>query len=118
MASHHSAPPVARRAPSLAPLRLLLALAALVLYLLACTVAEGDRCNPARQPDECSSGLSCTVPSNCVLAACCPPPEKITASTNIACQACADTSDAGAADGAADDAADGAPDGGADAAPE
>jgi len=117
MAPHDLSPPRGvRRAASLAPVRLLLALAALVLYLLACSVSEGDRCNPLRQPDECAGGLTCTVPSNCVLAACCPPPEKITTSTAMPCQACADTSDAGA-DGAPEDAADGTSDG-ADASPE
>ena len=35
--------------------------------------AEGDRCNiDLVGSDECNSGLTCVVPSSCVIAVCCP----------------------------------------------
>jgi hypothetical protein len=42
------------------------------LIVPSCTVSEGDRCNPSRQPDECAEGTACIVPKGCVIAVCCP----------------------------------------------
>ena len=50
---------------------LVTALAAVVM-VPSCTVSEGDRCNPSRQPDECAEGTACIVPKGCVIAVCCP----------------------------------------------
>lgn len=50
---------------------LLTALAAVVM-VPSCTVSEGDRCNPSRQPDECAEGTACIVPKGCAIAVCCP----------------------------------------------
>ncbi len=57
-----------------------LALAALVSTLAAlaapaftsCTTTEGERCNPSLSHDECASNLTCTTPTNCGYAVCCP----------------------------------------------
>ena len=60
-----------------------------VLVVASCSAtAEGDRCNPLRATDECASGLVCTVPANCAIAVCCPPPEQITSSSPAECLAC------------------------------
>lgn len=43
-----------------------------VVLAPSCSVSEGDRCNPSRQPDECAEGSACVVPKGCVIAVCCP----------------------------------------------
>ena len=45
---------------------------AVVVMVPSCTVSEGDRCNPSRQPDECAERTACIVPKGCVIAVCCP----------------------------------------------
>lgn len=58
-----------------AVVRALVVLVAAVVAFAAvpsCTVSEGDRCNPSRQPDECAEGTACIVPKGCVIAVCCP----------------------------------------------
>ncbi len=56
-------------------MNVLLFLLSLALFAVGCHEgSEGDRCNPSLPPDqsECNSGLTCTVPSTCVAAYCCP----------------------------------------------
>jgi hypothetical protein len=56
------------------PMWLAVAFATSAAGLLGCEQgAEGDRCNPDLAfTTECNSGLSCVVPSSCVIAVCCP----------------------------------------------
>lgn len=46
---------------------------------------EGERCNSDLSHDECASHLTCTIPTNCSYAVCCP---AAGTSSNPACSAC------------------------------
>lgn len=74
-------------------------------FVIAAAVAgctgpgQGERCNPLLFSDECSGGNSCQTPTGCAVAYCCPPPDKVTASTSPNCRVCP-TDDAGTTDDA------------------
>ncbi len=76
-------------------------LCVVALSLCACTVQEGDRCNPLLFNDDCTStpGLTCQYPMSCGVAFCCPAPDKVNASTHVNCLACSGP-DMSALDGA------------------
>ena len=71
----------------------LLSIVTAVLTLFACSVREGDRCNPIE--DECPSGLVCTTPANCGYPVCCPQSGPISNSASKECPAGAGGGDAG-----------------------
>lgn len=77
-------------------LRVLFTLTALALSLPGCTVSQGDRCNPLQATNECTNGDTCVVPTNCVVAACCP--ATVTAQSPAACHVCPIVSDGGSTD--------------------
>jgi hypothetical protein len=76
------------------------------------TPDEGERCLLDNYADECASGLTCMVPTNCVAAVCC---RSDGTSTDPACAACPalGTGGAGGAGGAAGSGGGGGSGGGA-----
>jgi hypothetical protein len=62
--------------------------------------SEGDRCTGGSGTDECSSGLTCVVPPNCLVSYCCPISQKNP--TGI-CGGCESTDMDTGTDGAGDD---------------
>jgi hypothetical protein len=70
----------------------------------ACSVGEGDACNPDLSHDECNAGLVCTTPANCANAYCCPASGMSTNGNCAACPTDAGVDAAPAADSATADA--------------
>lgn len=59
-----------------------------LLLISDCKPLEGERCNPLLFSDECTDGLTCTYPTHCAVAYCCPLADQVTPDNHANCQRC------------------------------